>query len=196
MLHYFSPIDDNCFRPPLYAIWDNCFTSQQLDILQSLARRAEEISKTGDGESHIVSKYRTALIRWIDKKPETEWVWWKLNQVIQLINNQYFKYDLTGLAEPPQLSDYREDVNGGYDWHVDSTPAGPFRKLSLAMQLSHPNEYEGGDFEFMIANKPERIDRQRGLIVVFPSNTVHRVTPVTAGSRQSLVQWITGPNFR
>jgi len=40
------------------------------------------------------------------------------------------------------------------------------------------------------------IKKQRGLIVAFPAWTLHRVTPVVKGSRQSLVAWISGPAFK
>ena len=35
-----------------------------------------------------------------------------------------------------------------------------------------------------------------GSIVVFPSYTWHRVSPVTSGTRLSLVQWNLGPGFK
>jgi predicted 2-oxoglutarate/Fe(II)-dependent dioxygenase YbiX len=38
-----------------------------------------------------------------------------------------------------------------------------------------------------------RMRKQRGFVVAFPSWTLHQVTPVTQGNRQSLVAWITGP---
>ena len=40
------------------------------------------------------------------------------------------------------------------------------------------------------------VRKQRGLIAVFPSYVLHQVTPVTQGSRQSLVAWISGPAFK
>jgi hypothetical protein len=38
--------------------------------------------------------------------------------------------------------------------------------------------------------------RERGTVIAFPSCVLHRVTPITAGTRKSLVVWITGPKFR
>ena len=35
----------------------------------------------------------------------------------------------------------------------------------------------------------------RGSIIIFPSYTWHRVTPVTRGTRLSLVQWNLGPGY-
>jgi PKHD-type hydroxylase len=38
--------------------------------------------------------------------------------------------------------------------------------------------------------------KKRGLITVFPSWTLHQVTPVVKGTRQTLVTWISGPAFK
>ncbi|WP_395007140.1 2OG-Fe(II) oxygenase [Cypionkella sp.] len=38
--------------------------------------------------------------------------------------------------------------------------------------------------------------RNRGTATVFPSFVLHRVTPVTAGTRWSLTLWSHGPAFR
>jgi PKHD-type hydroxylase len=34
------------------------------------------------------------------------------------------------------------------------------------------------------------------MITLFPSWSLHRVTPVTKGTRYSLVAWVSGPRFR
>ena len=59
-------------------------------------------------------------------------------------------------------------------------------------------EYEGGDFEISVntptnntIHKVEALQK-KGSIVVFPSFVWHRVTPVTKGTRYSLVSWYLG----
>ena len=37
--------------------------------------------------------------------------------------------------------------------------------------------------------------KNKGTIIVFPSVLLHTVTPVTKGTRHSLVQWFSGPDF-
>jgi len=37
---------------------------------------------------------------------------------------------------------------------------------------------------------------KKGDIIVFPSFMVHRVKPVTKGTRKSIVIWVLGPKFR
>jgi predicted 2-oxoglutarate/Fe(II)-dependent dioxygenase YbiX len=53
------------------------------------------------------------------------------------------------------------------------------RKLSMVLQLSDPSEYEGGELQILDKANPETVTKQKGMITVFPSYTLHQVTPVT-----------------
>jgi PKHD-type hydroxylase len=64
----------------------------------------------------------------------------------------------------------------------------------MSVQLSEPDEYEGGELEFLNFEQP--IPKDIGSLIVFPSYLVHRVNPVTRGLRRSMVSWISGPPFR
>ena len=47
------------------------------------------------------------------------------------------------------IQKYLGDDNGHYDWHIDVdwlTSLQVQRKISMTVQLSNPDEYEGGDF--------------------------------------------------
>ena len=49
------------------------------------------------------------------------------------------------------------------------------RKLSFAMQLSDPDDYEGGNVQLLDeAGKSYIVPRKRGTIVLFDSRTQHR----------------------
>ena len=121
-----------------------------------------------------------------------------------------FKIDWT---ESIQITRYTK--NGFYTWHVDqdakpypsSSPyenyRGKTRKLSMTINLTDPTTYEGGrmQFEFpKIAKKAVVREcvaaRPQGSVIVFPSFVLHRVTPVTKGTRYSLVAWFLGEPFR
>lgn len=99
-----------------------------------------------------------------------------------------------------QFTVYDETDQGHYDWHIDAflardVPYAQDRKLSMVIQLSHGADYEGGDFEVEHAYD-ERDVRDKGTAIVFPSICRHRVTPVTKGTRYSLVAWLEGPAWR
>ena len=63
------------------------------------------------------------------------------------------------------------------------------RKLSFAMQLSDPDDYEGGNVQLLDeAGNSYIVPRKRGTIVLFDSRTQHRVLKVTKGTRKSIVR--------
>ena len=79
--------------------------------------------------------------------------------------------------------------------HIDKLYKGTIRKLSITIQLSSPQDYEGGDL-ILHNGEPEKMQKELGKLIVFPSYTLHEVTPVTKGTRYSLVAWVAGKPFR
>ena len=110
-------------------------------------------------------------------------------------NNERYWFDVLGFHQELQLTRYSE--SDFFDWHLDFG-AGEIsaRKLSMTIQLSDPDEYEGGDLQFMINQKVVSAPREKGTIIIFPSFIIHRVTPITKGTRQSIVGWVSGPPYR
>ena len=71
------------------------------------------------------------------------------------------------------------------------------RKLSFSLQLSAPEDYRGGELEFIDNNnKPFLAPKQRGTMVVFDSRLRHRVRKVKSGLRKSNVGWVLGPRWK
>jgi PKHD-type hydroxylase len=70
------------------------------------------------------------------------------------------------------------------------------RKLSLVIQLSDEEDYVGGNLELKFGKEPVILSKKRGTMLLFPYYVLHRVTPVTEGTRYSLVSWVTGPAFK
>ncbi len=98
-----------------------------------------------------------------------------------------------------QYTEYHGSEEGRYDWHHDidwNWDGEGDRKLSVTIQLSDPNDYEGGHFEFGEVEQPLPESRDKGTVLVFPSYLQHRVAPVTSGVRKSLVAWFHGPRWR
>ena len=83
---------------------------------------------------------------------------------------------------------------------IPSNFNGKIRKLSSIINLSKPGDYEGGNLEFDFRNLSEKSSnirvcneiKEQGSIVIFPSFIYHRVTPITKGTRHSLVSWTVG----
>ena len=64
------------------------------------------------------------------------------------------------------------------------------------MQLSDPAGYEGGTLQLRPDSTITDAPIIRGTATIFPSFVLHRVTPVTMGTRWSLTLWTHGPAFR
>lgn len=99
-----------------------------------------------------------------------------------------------------QYTEYHASEGGKYDWHHDvdwNSMTGWDRKISLTVQLSDPDEYEGGDFVMEDGQEPlPEWYKEKGTVLAFPSYIAHRVLPVTSGVRKSLVAWFEGPTWR
>jgi len=176
--------------------WEGAFTEQELNWLQDKAKHAEQNAQVGGGSNGVVNQViRRSQVSWLNNTLDTKWVFDKLADVVSKMNAQHFRFDLTGFGEPLQLTNYNQSENGMYGWHQDYG-AGVSRKLSMTVQLTDPSEYEGGNLQVMTSSEPKNVRKQRGLIAIFPSYILHQVTPVTQGSRQSLVAWVSGPAFK
>ncbi len=142
-------------------------------------------------EADIDAKVRDSRIARFGKTEATSWIYDRIFDVVGPLNRETWLFDLAG-AEVLQLASY--GVGGHYDWHLDLGVAYPFtmRKISVAVQLSDPQSYDGGDFEALYGMQTDVAPRDLGGMIVFPSYVLHRVTPVTRGTRYSLNAWIHG----
>jgi PKHD-type hydroxylase len=66
----------------------------------------------------------------------------------------------------------------------------------MSLQLSDGASYDGCDLEIRAAHPIDIALRERGVLIAFRANALHRVTPITRGVRKSLVVWAAGPEFR
>jgi len=79
-----------------------------------------------------------------------------------------------------------------YGLHVDDALMGGHRTdLSFTLFLSDPNDYAGGGLVIDDALEARTIRPDAGEMVLYPSNTLHRVEPVTEGERLAVVGWVT-----
>lgn len=118
---------------------------------------------------------------------DDQWVKDALFQVAQEHNDGM---DITHVGEVILL---RYRTGGKFTWHSDVLEGREHqRKLTVVVQLSEPDTYEGGQLQIKkISTEPFK---HRGSVIMFPSNTPHRVATVTEGVRYSLITWIYGPH--
>ena len=177
-------------------------------------------SSMADSKLHgdqLNKEKRNSQNAWI---PTTHWVSGFLWHYIQRANRENFLYDLRNIdGETLQFTRY--ETGQFYTWHNDAglpTQYKPLsvgnrvdglaqdflnenielvRKLSFSIQLSDPDEYEGGNLQLLDESGNSYFaPRKKGALILFDSRTPHRVLKVTKGVRKSIVGWVVGPRWK
>jgi len=160
---------------------------------------------------------RNSKNAWI---PTTNWTAGFVWHYIERANRENFLYDIRNIdGENMQFTQYSEGEF--YGWHNDAGISNHYkpvsignhhegrasdylnenlelvRKLSFVVQLSDPDDYEGGNLQLLAEDgKSYFAPRKKGTVIVFDSRTQHRVLKVTKGTRKSLVGWVVGPRWK
>jgi PKHD-type hydroxylase len=162
------------------------------NIVKNLIKLPEQDATTFGGQAD----HRRSKVRWISGEHGLKKL--MMDYVIQA--NTAFGVDIHHLISELQFTEYDAEYQGKYDVHhdIDWNANKPHdRKLSIVVQLTDPDAYEGGDLSFSEVENPKSSDlRKQGTIIVFPSYLQHSVSPVTCGVRHSLVSWVWGPRWR
>lgn len=180
-----------------YYYFTNVFTDKEIENLIELGESQPKIKATtvGDDVSQSVSEYRVSDIAWLSNNPKTSWIYDRIADLALKANSEMWNFDIWDFQDDLQYTSYYG--NGGhYDWHADLGVGISNRKLSVVLQLSNPNEYEGGELQMNTGGSIINVPKEKGLICFFPSFVLHRVTPLSSGLRRSLVTWLCGANLR
>jgi len=203
-----------------YWFWKNVIPGRLCDeIIQYGLRNKKEKATIGDpgkGRDLLKNPLSVKEIKQLKKKRDSavvwmndNWIYKEIRPYVQGANSAAGWNFQWQRSESCQFTIYTKGQY--YSWHQDSWPEayktpgalqGKIRKLSMTVSLSDQKEYSGGNLEFDFRarskNKPwvcKEIN-SKGSVVVFPSFVWHRVTPVTRGTRYSLVSWHTGDPFK
>ena len=93
---------------------------------------------------------------------------------------------------PPVFSKYDEAMT--YGWHTDGPIMGdqmPLRTdIAMTCFLSDPDSYEGGELEIQSPTGLQKYKLAKGDAIFYPTTQIHRVAPVTKGTRLVCVSWM------
>ena len=146
----------------------------------------------GLGEDAHVAEYRKSKISFIQAND------WRFSKLFDALwktqmeaNKDFFNIHVNRL-DFVQFAEYDSAYEGEYVDHTDTfwmnDDPTHHRKISCVLQLSDPNDYEGGDLTFFQCNEyPDKEDiRQQGTVIFFPAFIDHQANPVLNGTRYSL----------
>lgn len=193
----------------VYSHVDDVFSEKELWVINNSLFKAEKVisalvtpQKDHKGvdyknykgvEGVIDEDYRRTDIQWISVNSESEWLYKKISQASANINDKFYKFDISRIEEL-QYCVYKE--GGHFKKHLDTVtiPNLGQRKLTVIIQLSDEEDYEGGELILHASADPVKMPKKKGSFIVFPSFILHEVTPVTKGERKVLVSWVSGIN--
>jgi PKHD-type hydroxylase len=96
---------------------------------------------------------------------------------------------------PPLFNRYETGM--GFGAHIDNAvrqiPGTPHRlrtDLSATLFLTAPEDYDGGQLVIEDTYGPQTVKLPAGDLIVYPAGSVHRVLPVTRGTRTAAFFWI------
>lgn len=184
-----------------YAHWSGLFTKEELTTIDEyILKNVEPSSSLVSSSKEEIPEIRKSTLYWVNNNPDTEWIFRRINAAGLKLNSHFFGFE----AWPVSTLQYTIYEEGGdhYTWHQDMHLEKGLQSLDLTFQrkfslvmLCQKCE-EGGDLELLWNSSPVAPNLEEGNAVVFPSFTVHRVTPVVKGIRKSLVAWFEGPDWR
>jgi len=183
-----------------YCFWKAELPAETVNEIKKMCETLEKedgviLNDTGDGFKEG-GDIRKSKVAWVVDTQVDELIW----RYVTMANNLMFGFDIRK-DFAVQYTTYKGEDEGHYDWHQDMdfiNDKYSDRKLSVVIQLSDGSEYEGGDFLFEFNTDIHKVEgfRTKGSILVFPSFLKHKVEKVTNGTRNSLVSWVMGPNFK
>jgi PKHD-type hydroxylase len=181
-----------------WAYWDDAFSPAECERIKKIAflKNKERGNVSGDVNmpGHLNASIRNNSVIWLTSQDDINFLYQRLTIIVNSLNDRFFKFHLSGFCEPLQFTEYQAPGEF-YKKHIDKMLNGSIRKLSLILQLTDSDEYEGSDL-LLYTGEPQKMTRKQGSIIVFPSYVLHEVTPITQGTRHSLVAWIAGDPFK
>ena len=174
------------------------FSKSEIDIILENMENlpSQEALVAANTEGDELHQMRKSEIKWIPQNPHFKWIYERLAKLIIEANEALWQFDLASIIDSIQFTVYHEG-GGHYNWHLDIGPRElSWRKISLTIQMSEDEDYKGGELEFMKGPNAIKAPRGKGVVVIFPSYLLHRVSPVTKGTRKSMVLWVGGGRYK
>ena len=112
-------------------------------------------------------------------------------------NSTFFSAALPRRIYPPLFNRYAEGQTFGF--HVDNAVRFDRSKeatelvrtdVSATLFLASPDEYDGGELIIEDTYGTQSVKLPAGHLVLYPSTSLHKVTPVTRGARLASFMWI------
>ena len=172
----------------LYLAIADALSGAECDAAIALAKGRLAPAPVYGGDGPMVQPVMRDVASALIARAEAGWLFEKLDGLFAR-GAAAFDLPVGPVTEPIQILRY--DTGGHFQmWHSDAGgDRVEQRRISMSVELSALADHEGGALEVV----PELVGRPRELARggahLFPSRALHRVGPVTRGTRWALVAW-------
>ncbi len=177
-------------------------TNEMCDELITVGKEKLESAYVG-AEKTLNASIRESKVAWLSDRKYIDHFFNMCDKVNETLN-----FHIKGV-EHLQFTEYNAPT-GHYGYHIDGNGIDSasymseddnnnfnkdsvVRKLSMTALLN--DDFVGGELYFNLGEEIP-ITIKKGDVVFFPSYYLHKVSPVTIGTRYSLVTWFVGPSFK
>jgi len=174
-----------------YAFMDGVFSEEECATIKALGEGRWTDAYIG-GKNPRLPTYLYGQHHVLPKDPDHAWIYDRLIEPVDYLQREYLPCRWDRWVEPIQVSYY--DAGREHRWHIDYG-AGQFLTRKLIVSVLLDQDFNGGDLEIQAGNSPVPCEQRVGRMIVMPTTTLHRVTPVTQGERTTLVTWGHGPRW-
>lgn len=161
-------------------------------------RQSLETADWTDGRETV--GHQGALVKRNEQLADSSPVKAELGRIVQAAldrNPLFFSAALPLRTLPPRFNRYTG--GGTYGFHVDGSVmrVGPQEDrgyirsdVSCTLFLNDPDEYDGGELIVSDTYGEHEVKLPAGDMIVYPSSSLHQVTPVTRGARLASFFWV------
>lgn len=108
-------------------------------------------------------------------------------------SEEFIEFAFPDKIAPPMITRYRPGMK--YGAHADAAyiqlPGASIRSdISCTVFLNDPGSYEGGELNIRLGDSNLRFKLKPGEAIVYPSDSLHQVEPVTQGERLVAITFI------
>ena len=158
----------------------------------------DDVAKVGDKlnalrfvDGAATAGWHAKLVKNNQQVDRTQIEYQPLNKVVTeaIMRHPMFRMAARPRQVTPLLfSRYRDGME--YGTHVDDPVMHNLRSdVSFTLFLADPKSYDGGELVMETTAGEQAFKPGAGQMIIYPSTTLHRVTPVTKGERFAAVGW-------
>lgn len=158
-------------------------------------RLALDTAEWGDGRETV--GHQGAQVKRNEQLPDASPLKAELGRIVLAAlerNPLFFAAALPAKILPPRFNRYAG--GGTYGFHVDGAVMKIAREehlrsdVSCTLFLNPPDEYDGGELIISDTYGEHGVKLPAGDMIVYPSSSLHQVTPVTRGARVASFFWV------